>query len=201
MLDIEQSPGLARPEDRVDPLSRRARIRSFKAAAAVIVPGRSPASTWTWRTQPRSVSELMPSWSPTRLKRPRARWGSFNASRHNRTAHSLSSSGCAGMIIIRPWNQALHHTRDDPHRAGPGPPGFAPCDGPDRRPPQRSMTLTVRTPREVSLHVASMSPLVWRHDRDDGAKTDHVPPSGQQPGNQSNQNTQSSSQSSTAQSS
>ena len=63
------------------------------------------------------------------------------------------------------------------------------------------MTLTVRTPREVSLHVASMSPLVGRHDRDDGAKTDHVPPSGQQPGNQSNQNTQSSSQSSTAQSS
>ena len=51
------------------------------------------------------------------------------------------------------------------------------------------------------MHVASMSPLVWRHDRDDGAKTDHAPPNGQQPGNQGNQNTQSSSQSSTAQSS
>ena len=51
------------------------------------------------------------------------------------------------------------------------------------------------------MHVASMSPLDWRHDRDDGAKTDHVPPNGQQPGNQGSQNTQSSSQSSTAQSS
>lgn len=45
------------------------------------------------------------------------RWGTFNASRRNRTVRSLSSSGyflALAWSSCLPWNQALHHTQDNP---------------------------------------------------------------------------------------
>src|SRR5699024_7565813 len=62
-------------------LARRSSRFSFSRsltpwASAVVVPGRSPASTWSWLTHDRSVSEFTPSWSPIRRKILRRALGS-----------------------------------------------------------------------------------------------------------------------------
>ena len=70
------------PQDRVGPppSSRTSFSNSLmRRAPSVVVPGRSPASIRAWRTQPRRVSGLTPSSSPTRLKHPLDRSGSARA--------------------------------------------------------------------------------------------------------------------------
>lgn len=52
-----------------------------------------------------------------RQTQPLACSGSFNASRHRRITRYLRASGYVlgtGMVIILPWIQTLHRTRDDP---------------------------------------------------------------------------------------
>ena len=78
---------------------------------------RRPVPTTPGGSRPRRVSGLTPSSSPTRLKHPLDRSGSARASSVNRIARFPSSSGYflgAGMILILPWIQTLHHTQDDP---------------------------------------------------------------------------------------
>ena len=70
------------PQDRVGPppSSRTSFSNSRRRRApSVVVPGPSPASIRAWRTQPRRVSGLTPSSSPTRLKHPLDRSGSARA--------------------------------------------------------------------------------------------------------------------------
>src|SRR5699024_4955269 len=103
-------------------LARRSSRFSFSRslirwASAVVVPGRSPVSTWSWLTQDRNVSGFTPSWSPIRRKIPRRAPGSASrASRTMRTALSRSSRGYFfwGMTGKSfPWLHCLHYSRGE----------------------------------------------------------------------------------------
>src|SRR5699024_6076808 len=103
-------------------LARRSSRFSFSRslirwASAVVVPGRSPASTWSWLTQDRNVSGFTPSWSPIRRKIPRRAPGSASrASRTTRTALSRSSRGYFfwGMTGKSfPWLHCRHYSRGE----------------------------------------------------------------------------------------
>src|SRR5690606_19731766 len=95
--------------------SRTSRSSSvIRVCSAVVVPGRSPASTSAWVTQLRRVSGLIPSWSATRRSAPVLVAGSRLRSTAIRIARSRSSSGYflgAAMTLILPWNESLHQTR------------------------------------------------------------------------------------------
>src|SRR6266487_4485116 len=65
----------------------------IRAASAVVVPGRCPASTCACFTQPRSVSVLIPSCSPTRRHAAVTLPASSAMSTTRRTARSRISSG------------------------------------------------------------------------------------------------------------
>ena len=64
-----------------------------RCASLLLVPALLPASTSAWATQPRSVSGLIPSCSPTRRTAPGREAGSFRASSAMRIARSRNSSG------------------------------------------------------------------------------------------------------------
>src|SRR5699024_3299341 len=105
-------------------LARRSSRFSFSRslirwASAVVAPGRSPVSTWSWLTQDRNVSGFTPSWSPIRRKIPRRAPGSAaRASRTMRTALSRSSRGYFfwGMTGKSfPWLHCLHYPRGESH--------------------------------------------------------------------------------------
>src|SRR5690606_22377964 len=88
-------------------------------AWSVVVPGRVPSSISAWLTQLRRVSRLTPSWSPIRAIAPGRVAGSRRASTAIRIARSRSSGGYflgAGMTLILPRFESLHHTRHETHR-------------------------------------------------------------------------------------
>src|SRR5699024_4943884 len=111
----------------------------------VVVPGRSPVSTWSWLTQDRNVYGFTPSWSPIRRKIPRRAPGSASrASRTMRTALSRGSGGdffwgMTGMSF--PWLHCLHYSRGESNDRRH-------CD---LRPPDRG------TPRHSTRHPGCFS--------------------------------------------
>src|SRR4051812_40105737 len=117
-FSLRSSSAAAKNADAVRRISftRRSSLTSrsssaIRFASAVVTPGRWPSSTSACWTQLRNVSELIPSWSPTRLSAPDLVSGSRRSSTAILIARSRSSSGYflgAAMTLILPWIESLH---------------------------------------------------------------------------------------------
>ena len=90
-----------------------------RRAHSVVVPGRSPATDPNPLADPGRAGSrgCPPARRPRAANTPQAGPGRPGRPGVNRIARFLSSSGYfpgAGMILILPWIQTLHHTRGDP---------------------------------------------------------------------------------------